>query len=50
MATAANALWEAFLKGQNLPVAKDEWRETVERLGTHVRPLIDFLRALEAPK
>jgi hypothetical protein len=50
MATAANALWEAFLQGQNLPVDKDAWREAAEKLGTNVRPILDFLRALDAPK
>jgi hypothetical protein len=33
-----------------LPVAKDKWREAAERLGTDVSPLLDFLRALDAPK
>jgi hypothetical protein len=50
MATAANALWETFLQGQNMPVAQDEWRAAAEELGAHVRPIIDFLRAQEAPK
>lgn len=26
MATAANALWETFLQGRDMPVARDEWR------------------------
>ena len=47
MATAANALWETFLRGRDLPVAQDEWRAAAEQLGTNVRPLIDFLRAQE---
>jgi hypothetical protein len=45
MATAANALWETFLQGRNMPVDKDEWRAAAEKLGAHVRPIIDFLRA-----
>jgi hypothetical protein len=45
MATAANALWETFLQGQAMPVDKDEWRAAADELGTHVRPIIDFLRA-----
>jgi hypothetical protein len=44
MATAANALWETFLQGQDMPVAQDEWRAAAEQLGDHVRPIIDFLR------
>jgi hypothetical protein len=50
MATAANALWEAFLKGQNLPLDQQAWREAAEELGTNVRPILDFLRALDKPK
>ncbi len=50
MATAANALWETFLQGRDMPVDTDEWREAAEKLGANVRPLIDFLRALDAPK
>ena len=50
MATAANALWEAFLQGRDMPVARDEWRKAAETLGTHVRPILDFLRAQEEPK
>jgi hypothetical protein len=50
MATAANALWETFLQGRDMPVAQDEWREAAEKLGANVPPLIDFLRALDAPK
>ncbi|HVP99005.1 MAG TPA: hypothetical protein VMS87_07110, partial [Roseiarcus sp.] len=47
MATAANALWEAFLQGQNLPLDKEAWRDAAEKLGTNVKPLIGFLRALD---
>jgi hypothetical protein len=50
MATAANALWETFLQGRDLPVAQDEWRATAEELGQHVRPIIQFLRAQEKPE
>jgi hypothetical protein len=50
MATAANALWETFLQGQNMPVAQDEWRAAADALGAHVRPIIDFLRAQEEGK
>jgi hypothetical protein len=50
MATARNALWEAFLKGQNLPLDQQAWREAAEELGTNVRPILDFLRALDKPK
>jgi hypothetical protein len=50
MATAANALWETFLQGRDMPVAQDEWRAAAERLGEHVRPVIEFLRAQEEPK
>jgi hypothetical protein len=50
MATAANALWETFLKGQDMPVAVDEWRAAAEELGAHVRPILDFLRAQKQPK
>ena len=49
MATAANALWDTFLQGQDLPVAQDEWRKTAEDLGEHVRPIIAFLRAQDDP-
>jgi hypothetical protein len=45
MATAANALWETFLEGQNLPVDKDEWRKAADELAGHVRTIIDFLQA-----
>jgi hypothetical protein len=45
MATSANALWETFLQGQNMPVAQDEWRATAKKLGEHVRPILEFLRA-----
>ena len=47
---AANALWETFLQGRDMPVAQDEWREAADELGRHVRPLLDFLRALDEPK
>jgi hypothetical protein len=50
MATAANALWETFRQGENMPVDKDEWRKAAEELGAHVRPIIDFLREQEAGK
>jgi hypothetical protein len=42
-------LGEAFLEGQNLPVAKDEWRVAADHLGANVRPILDFLRAFDAP-
>jgi len=45
MATAANAVWETFLQGRNMPVDKEEWRMAADELGPHVRPIIDFLRA-----
>jgi hypothetical protein len=47
MATSANALWETFLQGQNMPVDRNEWRKAAEELGSHVRPIVDFLRAQE---
>jgi hypothetical protein len=50
MATAANALWETFLQGQDMPVAQDEWRAAAEGLGAHVRPIIEFLRLQEERK
>jgi hypothetical protein len=50
MATAANALYEAFLKGQDLPLDQGAWREAAEKLGANVRPILDFLRALDQPK
>jgi hypothetical protein len=43
-ATAANALWETFLQGRNMPVDRDEWRAAAEELGAHVRPILEFLR------
>ena len=50
MATAANALWEIFLQGGDMPVAQDEWRAAAEKLGEHVQPILDFLRAQEERK
>jgi hypothetical protein len=50
MATAANALWETFLQGQNMPVDKEEWRATADQLGAHVRPILEFLREQEKRK
>lgn len=50
MATAANALWEAFLKGRNLPLDQEAWREAAEKLGVNVGPILDFLRALDERK
>ena len=50
MATTANALWETFLQGRDMPVAQDEWRAAAEELAAHVRPVIDFLRAQEEQK
>jgi len=47
MATAANALWETFLQGRDMPVDKDEWRTAADSLGEHVRPIIEFLRVQE---
>jgi hypothetical protein len=41
--TAANALWETFLQGQNMPVAQGEWRKAADELGGHVRPIVEFL-------
>jgi predicted component of type VI protein secretion system len=49
MATAANALWETFLQGRDMPVDKDEWRKSADELGAHVRPIIEFLREQEKP-
>jgi hypothetical protein len=49
MATAANAVWETFLQGRDMPVDKDEWRRAADELGPHVRPIIEFLRAQERP-
>ena len=50
MATSANALWETFLQGRDMPVAQDEWRKTADKLGEHVRPIIEFLREQERGK
>jgi TIR domain len=50
MGTAANALWETFLQGRDMPVDKDEWRKAAEELGMHVRPILEFLRAQEERK
>src|SRR5208282_4714549 len=50
MATSANALWETFLQGRDMPVAQDEWRVAAEELGEHVRPILEFLRAQEKGK
>jgi hypothetical protein len=50
MATAANALWQTFLQGRDMPVNKDEWRRAADELRPHVRPIIEFLRAQERPK
>jgi len=50
MATAANALWETFLQGRDMPVNRDEWGSAAEQLGAHVKPIIDFLREQEEPK
>jgi hypothetical protein len=50
MATAANALWETFLRGRDMPVDKVEWRAAADQLGEHVRPIIEFLRAQEEGK
>ncbi len=49
MATAANAVWETFLQGRDMPVEKDEWRRAANELGPHVRPIIEFLREQERP-
>jgi len=50
MATAANALWETFLQGRDMPVDKDEWRAAADELGVRVRPIIEFLRGQEGRK
>jgi hypothetical protein len=50
MATAANALWETFLQGREMPVDKDEWRAAADQLGGRVRPILDFLREQEEGK
>jgi hypothetical protein len=50
MATAANALWETFLQGRDMPVAQDEWRAAADALGAPVRPIIEFLRTQEEGK
>ena len=50
MATAANALWETFLQGRDMPVDEAEWRKAAEELGGHIRPILDFLRAQEEGK
>ena len=50
MATAANALWETFLQGREMPIAQDEWRVAADQLGEHVRPIIEFLREQEEQK
>jgi hypothetical protein len=46
IATTANALWEVFLKGKDLPVALDGWTRAAHKLGENVGPLLDFLRGL----
>ncbi len=50
MATAANALWETFLQGRDMPVDEAEWRKAAEELGGRIRPILDFLRAQEEGK
>ena len=35
----ANALWETFLQGRDMPVAQDEWRAAAGQLGARVRPI-----------
>jgi hypothetical protein len=47
MATAANALCEPFLKGQNLLIDRQACREEAKKLGTSVPPILDFLCAQE---
>ena len=49
IATSANALYEVFLKGKDLPVAFDGWLQTAHRLGHAIGPILDFLRGLGAP-
>jgi len=44
--TAANALWETFLKGEDLPVAIQAWTEAAQKLGHAVGPLLDFPRGI----
>jgi len=46
IATAANALWETFLKGKDLPVAIEAWTQAAQKLGHAVGPLLDFLRGI----
>jgi predicted component of type VI protein secretion system len=50
MATSANALWETFLQGRDMPVDKDDWRAAADQLGERVRPILDFLREQEEQK
>jgi hypothetical protein len=50
MATSANALWETFLQGGDMPVNQDEWRKAADQLGAQVRPIIEFLREQEEGK
>ena len=47
MATSANALWETFLQGRDMPVDEVEWRAAAAQLGEHVRPILEFLREQE---
>jgi hypothetical protein len=49
IAAAANALWSAFLKGKDLPVAIEGWTHAAHKLGENIGPILDFLRGLGAP-
>jgi hypothetical protein len=49
IATSANALYEVFLKGKDLPMAIEGWTRVAHSLGEHIGPLLNFLRGLGTP-
>jgi len=49
IATSANALYEVFLKGKDLPLAIEGWTRVAHSLGEHIGPILNFLRGLGTP-
>jgi hypothetical protein len=48
IATSANALYDVFLKGKDLPLSVEEWAHIAHSLGDAIGPILHFLKTLGA--
>jgi hypothetical protein len=45
VATSANALYDVFLKGKDLPLSVEDWAQVAHSLGDAIGPILHFLKA-----